>query len=242
MNTLKKQTIGEYVTNDFRIASIFSKYGIDFCCKGDRTIEEACKLKGLNTEIIEKEIDSITKSKDSNTINYQSWSVDLLIDHIIKNHHKYIEVKTPILLNYLDKLCKVHGNVHPELLKINELFINSAKELAQHMKKEELILFPFIEKMSNAIQNNLNLEFPLFGKVENPISMMKNEHENEGDRFEKISNLTNNYTPPNDACNTYKVTFLMLQEFEQDLHRHIHLENNILFIKAIEMEKKLFVS
>ncbi|KIX20333.1 iron-sulfur cluster repair di-iron protein [Flavobacterium sp. 316] len=242
MNILEKQTIGEYVANDFRTASVFSKYGIDFCCKGNRTIEEACSKKGLDAELIQKEIDKIVKSKNSNHTDFQSWPIDFLIDYIKKNHHRYIEEKTPTLLAYLDKLCKVHGSAHPELLLINELFKSSAGELAQHMKKEELILFPFIEKMSNAIRGNFSLEPPHFGKVENPIAMMKDEHENEGDRFVRISELTNNYTPPTDACNTYKVTFLMLQEFEQDLHKHIHLENNILFIKAIEMEKKLFAS
>lgn len=242
MNILEKQTIGEYVAKDFRTASIFSKYGIDFCCKGNRTIEEACNKKGLDFELVEKEIDQLLEIKSDGTIDFKSWPADLLIDYIEKMHHRYVEEKTPILLAFLDKLCKVHGNRHPELFLINELFIGCAGELAQHMKKEELILFPFIKQMTHALRTKQDLVQPNFGTVVNPIAMMKHEHENEGDRFVKIADLTNNYIPPADACNTFKVTFSMLQEFEQDLHKHIHLENNILFIKAIEMEEKFSIS
>lgn len=242
MNTIEKQTIGEYVAKDFRTAAVFSKYGIDFCCKGNRTIEEACSKKGLDFKEIETKINQLLETKSENYIDFKSWPSDLLVDYIEKTHHRYVEEKTPVLLAFLDKLCKVHGNTHPELFLINELFIGCAGELAQHMKKEELILFPFIKQMANAIHTNQTLEQPHFGTVGNPIAMMKHEHENEGERFVKMADLTNNYTPPSDACNTYKVTFSMLQEFEQDLHKHIHLENNILFIKAIEMEEKFTIS
>ena len=242
MNTIEKQTIGEYVAKDFRTAVVFSKYGIDFCCKGNITIEEACSKKGLDFKEIETKINQLLETKSENYIDFKSWPSDLLVDYIEKTHHRYVEEKTPILLAFLNKLCKVHGNTHPELFLINELFIGCAGELAQHMKKEELILFPFIKQMANAIHTNQVLEQPHFGTVGNPIAMMKHEHENEGERFVKMADLTNNYTPPSDACNTYKVTFSMLQEFEQDLHKHIHLENNILFIKAIEMEEKLTIS
>lgn len=240
MNTIEKQTIGEYVAKDFRTAAIFSRYGIDFCCKGNRTIEEACSKKGLDFEEIETKVNQLLETKSENYIDFKSWPSDLLVDYIEKTHHRYVEEKTPILLAFLDKLCKVHGKAHPELFSINELFIGCAGELAKHMKKEELILFPFIKQMANAIRTQQKLEQPHFGTVENPIAMMKHEHENEGERFVKIADLTNNYTPPSDACNTYTVTFSMLQEFEQDLHKHIHLENNILFIKALEMEEKMF--
>ena len=141
----------------------------------------------------------------------------------------------------MEKLCKVHGERHPELFDINVLFNIGAGALAQHMKKEELILFPYVKKLCQAIKENSSIEQPHFGTIENPIAMMMDEHENEGERYSKISQLTNNYTPPEDACNTYKVAFLMLQEFEQDLHKHIHLENNILFPKAKEIEKQFSI-
>lgn len=238
MNVLEQPTIGEYVAKDFRTAAVFSKYGIDFCCKGNRTIEKACEKKGMDFIQIENEITQLLETKSDGAIDFKSWPSDLLIDYIEKTHHRYVEEKSTVLVAFLDKLCKVHGHNHPELYEIKELFDGCAGELAQHMKKEELILFPFIKKMENAIRTGQEIEQPHFGTVENPIAMMKHEHENEGDRFVKIAELTNNYTPPTDACNTYKVTFSMLQEFEQDLHKHIHLENNILFPKAIEMQNR----
>lgn len=238
MNVLEQPTIGEYVAKDFRTASIFSKYGIDFCCKGNRTIEEACEKKSLDFNLIQKEVTQLLETKSEGTIDFKSWPSDLLIDYIEKTHHRFVAEKSAVLLPFLDKLCKVHGHAHPELFEINELFIGCAGELAQHMKKEELILFPFIKKMENASRTGQQIEQPHFGTVENPITMMKDEHEAEGDRFVKIAELTNNYTPPADGCNTYKVTFAMLQEFQQDLHKHIHLENNILFPMAIEMQEK----
>ena len=238
MNVLEQPTIGEFVAKDFRTAAVFSKYGIDFCCKGNRTIEEACEKKNLDFNQIEKEVIQLLESKSDGAIDFKSWPSDLLIDYIEKTHHRYVEEKLTVLVAFLDKLCKVHGHNHPELFEINELFKGCASELAQHMQKEETVLFPFIKQLENAIRTGQAIEQPHFGTVENPIAMMKHEHENEGDRFVKITELTNNYTPPSDACNTYKVTFSMLQEFEQDLHKHIHLENNILFPKAIEMQNR----
>ncbi|WP_339918692.1 iron-sulfur cluster repair di-iron protein [uncultured Flavobacterium sp.] len=237
METLEKITIGEYVAKDFRTAALFSKYGIDFCCKGNRTVDEVCEKKAVQPADLQIEIDAILNTKSDSGIDFNAWPLDLLADYIEKTHHRYVEEKTPTLLQFLDKLCKVHGASHPELFEINELFKGCAGELAQHMKKEELMLFPFIKKMVTASISDELIAQPHFGTVKNPIAMMMAEHEAEGDRFAKIVELTNNYTPPADACNTYKVTFAMLQEFEQDLHKHIHLENNILFPKAVALEK-----
>ncbi len=238
MEILEQKTIGQYVADDFRTAAVFSKYGIDFCCKGNRTIEEACEKKGQDSETILNEINTVLNTKNDNTIDFKSWPLDLLADYIEKTHHRYVQDKTQILLPFLDKLCKVHGAAHPELFEINELFKGCAGELAQHMKKEELILFPFVKKMVQATLSHEQIMQPHFGTIENPIAMMMHEHDAEGERFRKIASLTHNYTPPADACNTYKVTFAMLQEFEEDLHKHIHLENNILFPKAVELEQK----
>lgn len=140
---------------------------------------------------------------------------------------------------FLDKLCKVHGANHPELFEINEQFNASAGELAMHMKKEELILFPYIKKMVASKSNHQPEGKPNFGTVQNPINMMMEEHNVEGERFRKIAHLSYNYNPPADACNTYRVAFSLLKEFEEDLHLHIHLENNILFPKSVTLEKEL---
>jgi len=237
METLEQITIGEYVAKDFRTAALFSKYGIDFCCNGNRSIEEACQKKAVTADVLLQEIETVLSSKSDSGIDYNAWPIDLLADYIEKTHHRYVSEKTPILLQFLDKLSRVHGAKHPELLLINELFKGCAGELAQHMKKEELILFPFIKKMVHATLSDELIELPHFETIQNPIAMMMHEHDAEGVRFRKIAELTNNYTPPADGCNTYKVTFAMLEEFEQDLHKHIHLENNILFPKAAKLEK-----
>ena len=233
------QIIGELVAKDYRTASVFKKYSIDFCCQGNRTIEEACEKKNIDTKKVLEDLVAMMESKSESTTDYQSWPLDLLADYIEKKHHRYVQEKTLEIQPYLDKICKVHGERHPELLKIKEEFNASAGELAAHMKKEELILFPFIRKMTQAKMENIKVDAAHFGTVINPIQIMMDEHTVEGNRFRKIEELSNNYTPPQDACNTYRVSFSLLKEFEQDLHLHIHLENNILFPKAIEIEKEL---
>ena len=232
----QEKTIGDFVAENFRTAEVFKKYHIDFCCKGGRTVEEACDNKKVSPEQIYQELEEITNRK-SEDIDFNSWPLDLLADYVEKTHHKYVEEKSAMLIPYLNKLCKVHGERHPELFEINELFIGSAQDLAAHMKKEELILFPFIKQMVEAKKKGEALPAPRFGTVENPVAMMKHEHEAEGERFVKIAELTNDYEFPDDACGTYQVTYKMLEDFQNDLHKHIHLENNILFPKAIAMEK-----
>lgn len=239
MKIQENNIIGELVAQDYRVASVFKKYGIDFCCQGNRTIQDACETKSINTSSVLADLNQANKTSTEGTIDYQSWPLDLLVDYIEKKHHRYVEDKTQEIKPYLDKICRVHGDRHPELIEINKLFNGAAEELAAHMKKEELVLFPFVRKMIKAKQENTKQEAPHFGTVENPIQMMMHEHNTEGERFRKIENLSNNYTPPEDACNTYRVTFALLKEFEADLHLHIHLENNILFPKAIELEKQL---
>lgn len=238
INNNDQKEIGQFVAEDFRTAAIFSKHGIDFCCRGNRTVEEVCEKNELDANALLDELEAVLTSKSDQSIDYKSWPTDLLIDYIEKKHHRYVEAKIPVLLQFLDKLCRVHGERHPELFKINALFTASAGELAAHMKKEELVLFPFVKKMVAATLNQGAVEAPHFGTVENPIEMMKHEHDNEGVRFREIAELTNNYNPPVDACNTFRVTYAMLEEFEQDLHLHIHLENNILFPKAIKLEQQ----
>lgn len=244
METLQtniQKPIGEFVAEDFRTAAVFSSYGIDFCCKGHRTLEEVCLKNDVNPDELIEKLASVLDSVTDQSIDYKSWPLDLLAEYIEKKHHRYVEEKTPVLRQYLDKLCKVHGQKHPELFKINELFTASSSALASHMKKEELLLFPFIKKMVKASLEQKTVGSPQFGTVKNPIQKMMQEHDNEGERFRDIAALTNTYTPPADACNTYKVTYAMLDEFEKDLHLHIHLENNILFPEAVKLEHQFAV-
>lgn len=245
MKTLQKEKdtqkeIGQFVAEDFRTASIFSKYGIDFCCKGDRTLQDVCEKKKINVDAVLQELEQVMAYKSNEQIDFKSWPLDLLVDYIEKKHHRYVETKSVVLLQYLEKLCKVHGHANPELNQIYDEFKQCAGELASHMKKEELILFPFIKKMVKARDLHTQIDLPHFGTAQNPINMMKEEHDVEGERFRLIAELSNNYQPPAHACNTYKVTYSMLEEFEKDLHKHIHLENNILFPQALSLEAVVF--
>lgn len=239
MENLRTQSIGKFVADDYRTAAVFQKYNIDFCCKGGKTINEVCENKKISADDLLANLNDVSNQSSDQNIDYQSWHLDLLADYIEKKHHRYVEKTIPVLKQFLEKLCKVHGASHPELLEINTLFTISAGELAMHMKKEEILLFPYIKKMVSTKNNSSQKLNPGSGSVQNPINMMMEEHNTEGDRFKRISKLSNNYTPPADGCTTYKVAFKMLKEFEDDLHLHIHLENNILFPKSITLEKEL---
>ncbi|MEM9649379.1 MAG: iron-sulfur cluster repair di-iron protein [Bacteroidota bacterium] len=239
MEILDEKTIGAIVTDDYRTASVFEKYHIDFCCNGNRPLSEVCEQQGLDSSIIANELVESTQQNKTQNLNYNSWPLDLLANYIEKKHHTYVEEQISVLKGYLQKIEGVHAHRHPELFKIRGLFELSAGQLSMHMKKEELVLFPFIRKLSNAKKSGLKLDTPIFGTVENPIATMMREHDDEGESFKEIAKLSNNYTPPSDACTTYIVAYKVLKEFQDDLHLHIHLENNILFPKAVELEKEL---
>jgi len=238
MTITEDKTVAEIVTENIKTAHIFKKYGIDFCCGGGRTIVEACAKKGVDYTLLEKELAEVDKVVD-NGFDYDKWDLHFLIDHIISVHHKYVEESIPLLLQYADRVAKVHGHHYVEVVEINSLFHEVAQELSAHMKKEELILFPYINQLVKAEKEGLTPARPHFGTVNNPIQMMEYEHENAGDIFKSIAKLSNDYTPPEEACNTYRALYAKLEEFEQDLHKHIHLENNILHPKAIALERKL---
>lgn len=238
----KKDRIGEIVAEDYRTASTFEQFGIDFCCNGNRSIEEGCHESGIDpVKVVNAIQQMLNTSPGNNNVDpgYKSWPLDLLIDLIEKKHHRYVSRQIPVLKNHLKKIEMVHGNAHPELFRIAALFEGCAGELTAHMEKEELILFPHIRKMIEAKKSgNITIDAP-FRTVQQPVKMMMHEHDIEGKRFKEIASLSNNYKIPADACNTYHVTLALLKEFEEDLHLHIHLENNILFPEAIALEVSL---
>jgi len=238
MTITENKTVAEIVTENIKTAHIFKKYGIDFCCGGSISIEEACSKKGVDYTLLEKELVTVDKVVDQEH-DYNKWDLHFLIDHIINVHHKYVEESIPLLLQYANKVAKVHGHHYVEVVEINSLFHEVAQELSAHMHKEELILFPYIKQLVKAEKEGSTLSRPHFGTVNNPIQMMESEHENAGDIFKSIAKLSNDYTPPDEACNTFRALYAKLEEFEQDLHKHIHLENNILHPKAIALEKKI---
>ena len=237
MNITEDKTVAEVVTENIKTAEIFKKHGIDFCCGGGITIEKACSKNGVDYSILENELKEVDTTI-SKAYDYDNWDLTFLVDHIINIHHTYVEQSIPILLEYANKVAQVHGHHYKEVIEINTLFLEVAEELVAHMRKEELILFPYVKQLAMAVKEGKNIETPHFGTVNNPIAMMENEHENAGDLFKIITELSNNYTPPKEACNTFRALYSKLEEFEQDLHQHIHLENNILFPKSIQLEQQ----
>jgi len=233
MENLANTKVGKIVATNFRTSTVLTAHGIDFCCGGGITLEEACKNNNVSVETLIGELEESFKTRDKQ--DYQNMPLDQLIQEIVNVHHKYVESTAPALLAYLEKLGRVHGPRHPELLEIADLFGGAAAALYTHMKKEEFVLFPYVQAMLDAKNNAFPLSRPHFEHIDNPIHMMEEEHEQEGERFHAIARLSNNYTCPPDGCQTYRVTYALLQEFEDDLHKHIHLENNILFPRAQEL-------
>jgi len=233
----KEKTVGETVTENIKTAHIFKKYGIDFCCGGGISIDKACEKKNVDFSKLEEELLSVDKAQKA--YDYDKWELGFLIDHIINIHHTYVVESIPLILQYSNRVAEVHGHHYSEVIEINRLFGEVANELTSHMQKEEIILFPYVKKLLNLKVTAQEIVPPHFGTVNNPIKMMEEEHENAGDVFKEIAILSNNYTPPSEACNTFRALYSKLEEFEQDLHQHIHLENNILFPKAIQLEQSL---
>jgi regulator of cell morphogenesis and NO signaling len=231
-----KETIGQIAVKDLRKAEVFKKYGIDFCCGGKKTVREVCREKGIDATKVEQELQQVNNENKTDNNAYNEWELDFLADYIVNTHHRYVRKYLPELRGYALKVAQVHGNRHPELLEIQKLVETINEELTEHMVNEEKVLFAYVKKIVNARNNNL----PLDKEGRNLASLideLEQEHDHVGRCLDKIRALSNDYAIPDDACASYKLLFKMIQEFEDDLHIHIHLENNILFPKAVEMEK-----
>ena len=238
-NEYKTKTLSEIVTDNFHTAVVFDKYNLDYCCKGKKQFEDACKENNIDPNLVFNDLENVNNDVVVNEQDYNDWELDFLIDYIINNHHQYIIRMIPLIAGHGEKAAVAHSENYPELQKISEIFAVIYKDLRQHMLKEEQILFPFIKQMVQAKQNNSRTEKPYFGSVQHPIRMMEAEHENAGDGFNEIKRLSKDYNIPADACPTYSAFYYALLEFEKDLHKHIHLENNILFPKAIALENEM---
>ncbi|MAC96179.1 MAG: iron-sulfur cluster repair di-iron protein [Flavobacteriales bacterium] len=233
MENLSETKVSKIVAQNYKTAKVFSKYGIDFCCNGGIPLSEACEQNSVDVnQVVEEVKEELAKDAE---VDYRKMKQSELVDLIVNKHHNYVEETIPILQAYLNKLCQVHGERHPELFEVKELFGQTAGALTMHMKKEELVLFPYIVKMEKALAAGEEFPMPNFGHIDNPISMMEDEHTEEGERLRKIASITDGYTCPPDGCQTYRVAYAVLDEFEKDLHKHIHLENNILFPRAKEV-------
>ncbi len=235
----KEETLGELAVKDLRKAAVFKKYGLDFCCGGKKTVKEACMEKGLDITRIEEALQEVDRTKlPGQPLAYDEWDLSFLIDYILNTHHAYVKKALPELMKYMTKVAGVHGQNHPELLVIKELLGEVNKELSAHLFKEERVLFPYIKELISAESGLRQPIASQFGTVQNPINMMEMEHELVGKNFEEIRSLSKDYTLPEDACTSYRVLYKSLEAFENDLHMHIHLENNIVFPKALLLEKK----
>ena len=227
IDNIKQSTVGEIVSQNIAYAHVFKKYGIDFCCGGGISLSDACERNGIDINTIIPDLLNLKSSEK--TIDFMSWSIDQLVDHIVNNHHAFVLRALPILDAYAKKVAKVHGNNYPNLEKIYLLVQELKIELINHMQKEEQVLFPYLQKLSSSTKNQLN-ESPKY-----TMSVLMEEHDHAGSIMAKIRILTNYFIPPNGACNTFKALYLLLEQFENDLHIHVHLENNILFQKAAEI-------
>jgi regulator of cell morphogenesis and NO signaling len=226
---LSNQLLGEIVARDFRSASILSEAGIDFCCGGKKILDSACREKGINTEEIVQKLENLEFQPQAPGQNFNDWALDFLCDYIVNTHHSYVKKTLPDLITFTKKIAGVHGEHHPELLEIEEMFAIIGTELVQHLKKEEEVLFPAIKEAlktgsREAVQT-----------IESEIKRMDGEHEFVGGSMDKINEISNHYTVPAEGCSTYQVTYRLLKQFEDDLHIHVHLENNILYKKALKI-------
>jgi regulator of cell morphogenesis and NO signaling len=242
MENMTTATINDIVTKDFRTAAIFEKHSLDFCCGGGKTIAEACREKAVDADLVLDELKLLIRGPQAGGDLFAVMELDALVDHIVATHHAYVRSALPAILKHTRKVADVHGARHSEVVAIADLFNAVAAELSQHMIKEEQILFPYIKSLVAAKRGTSPALRPPFGSIENPIRMMELEHQSAGNGLYDIRALSFSYAPPEDACTTYKVSYLELDQFERDLHTHVHLENNILFPKAIKLEKELFGS
>jgi len=239
MRTTTERTVKELVLENPDVARIFEKLGIDYCCGGNRSLDEACRAANLP---MGKVLNSLKMAgqceqpaKDAR--DWQNEPLADLISHIQGTHHRYTREEIARLVPLFAKVCSQHEEKHPELLHLRAIFAALAQELTVHMMKEEMVLFPYIERVEEAFIQKETVLPPPFGSAQNPITMMEHEHDSAGKQLREMRRVSNDYMPPADACLSYETLFRALAAFEADLHLHIHLENNILFPRAIAMEK-----
>jgi regulator of cell morphogenesis and NO signaling len=234
MKELTSLSLAQIVNNNHQAASVFEKYHLDFCCKGKRTLKEACEESNLELNTIITDLENISGARGKDELEFTSFSLAQLVEYIVETHHSYVKKEMPALLGYLQKIASKHGERHPELLRIFEIFEAIKEEMELHMKKEELILFPRIKEMEKLVNEKKEIQVN-HTYLQSPVTIMEQEHDHAGRMLEEIRELTHNYEPPADACTTYRLSYAALQAFELDLHRHVHIENNILFPKALQL-------
>ena len=235
-----QETIGQIVAKDISKTTVFKKYGIDFCCNGNRSVREACEAKGIDYRQVEEELKQVTGTVTGNSnLNYDEWDLDFLADYVVNTHHKYVRKYLPEIVQYMKKVAKVHGEHHPELAAIKEQVNKIDTELNAHMVEEETLIFPLVKEIVAATNSGAAYTREPGKTFRELVEETEKEHDSVGRALEEIRKLNNDYAIPEDACTSYKLLYQMLQELESDLFTHIHLENNILFVKARAREHEL---
>lgn len=230
-----EQTLASIVTDNHQVVPILERYNLDFCCKGKRTLAQACTEKGIKIESIQKNLKSLANAAGKQQMPFTEMDAEQLVSYILIHHHFYVKQSMPTIIAHLNKVATKHGDRFPYMKKVYDMFEIIMREMTLHMEKEEAVLFPRIKEVENLYKSGRSSEI-LPGYIQMPVNAMEADHEEAGDILYQIRTLTNNYTPPQDACTTFKVTLAELKEFEEDLHKHVHIENNILFPKAIQYE------
>jgi regulator of cell morphogenesis and NO signaling len=236
MQAYKENTLASIVTNMHQAAAVFEKYQLDFCCKGKRTLQQACEENNIAVEPVLEEL--IQVSETGSTLHHllpATMSATQLTDYIILKHHFYVKNAMPVIFNHLAKVAMKHGDRFPFMTMVFQLFGTVQYEMDAHMQKEEQVLFPRIREVEKAIQQNGAIGLSHTGYISQPIQMMEMEHEEAGNLMAEIRRLTNDYTAPEGACTTFRVSLAELKAFEEDLHQHVHLENNILFPAILKL-------
>lgn len=236
MEATDNRTVRELASATPGAARVFQKFGIDYCCGGERSLAQACSAAKVNLQEVAEALEKPqTQSGDR---DWQKATLAELEEHIVAKHHEYVRQEIQQLIPLSAKVAGVHGKNHPELEQIQSSFQSLAEELTTHMTKEEHMLFPYIAQLELAAKSGNRLAASPFGTVKNPVRMMMMEHDSAGELLRKMREVSKNYNLPADACMSFQMLYRELEEFEADLHQHIHLENNILFPRAIELEAK----
>lgn len=233
--TSGNKTIGEIVAANYRTATVFENHGIDFCCGGKVALAAICTEKGLDLATITNELDAVQNEPVERSQNYSSWPLPFLADYIVNTHHVYLKENDEQIVSYAQKIAGVHGAHHPEVIRIATIFEKIATDMVGHLKEEEEVFFPALKRADAARTTGTAPDAKDRETIRASLIRLHREHEEIGDAIHEIRHISNEYAIPDDVCNTFMLTYRKLKEFEDDLHKHVHLENNILFPKAAQL-------
>ncbi len=237
-NLTPEQSVGAWVTADYRLAALFDRHHIDFCCGGDRPLSQVCAEQGVNLETLLQEAQQVTAFSNGGE-QYDQWALDFLADYIVNQFHAANRQTMPQIAEYAATVAEVHGAAHPETIAIAGLWPQVQGEMGMHMQREELLVFPYIKRLARSQEEGIAAKPPPGKSLKELLDTLEAEHDATGDALAQLARLSGGYTPPADACPTYRTLYTLLGQFDAATKKHVHLENNILFPKAIRLEEAL---